>query len=157
MQGYLADIRAPTWPSSHTAMQWNVILRLPNTHRISYLSHIMNESWHTDMWSLFLKCFYPHLRTFFSLLWERERESERHWCERETSIGWLLLCATTRDWTCNLGMCSDWQLNPWPFSLQEDAPTNWATPARAMISILKNNIRKPLVDLIFISRPQNDS
>ena len=48
---------------------------------------------------------------------ETDRERERHRCERETSVGCLLLCAPTLDWTQNLGMCPDWQLNPWPFGL----------------------------------------
>ena len=30
----------------------------------------------------------------------------------------------------------------WPFGLQEDAPTNWATPAEAKINILNKNAEK---------------
>ena len=40
------------------------------------------------------------------------------------------------DWTHNRGMFSDWELNLWPFSLEDDAPTNWATVARAVVSVL---------------------
>ena len=28
---------------------------------------------------------------------------------------WHLICALTRDQTHNLGMCSDWESNLWPF------------------------------------------
>ena len=65
---------------------------------------------------------------------ERGREGERG---RETSMAernmdWLpLIWTPTWDRTWNLGMCPDWELNPWPFGLRDDAPTNWATPARA--------------------------
>ena len=53
--------------------------------------------------------FYPHLRTFFSLILERKEGREggrgRNIEVRETLIGCLLICAMTRDQTCNLGMC----------------------------------------------------
>ena len=67
--------------------------------------------------------FYPHLRTFFSLLLERERErnimSEKHWL--------VVSC-----------MCLHWELNPqsryvpWPgiepttFGLWDGSPNSWA-------------------------------
>ena len=39
--------------------------------------------------------------------------------------------ALTGVWTCNLGMCHDWELNPRLFGLWDDAPTKWAIPPRA--------------------------
>ena len=39
----------------------------------------------------------------------------------------------TRDQTHNLAVCPDQELNPRPFGLQDDTPTNWATSARAII------------------------
>ena len=49
----------------------------------------------------------------------------------ERNIDWLLPThATTGDWTHNLGMCPDQESNPQHFGVQDDAPTNWATPAR---------------------------
>ena len=35
------------------------------------------------------------------------------------------------DWNLNLGICYDWESNLQPFGLWNDAPTNWATLARA--------------------------
>ena len=44
---------------------------------------------------------------------------------REIIINWLpLICALTWDQTCNPGMCPDQELNPQPFSLWDNAPTN---------------------------------
>ena len=31
----------------------------------------------------------------------------------------------------NLSMYPDWESNPQAFGVEDDAPTNWATPARA--------------------------
>ena len=54
--------------------------------------------------TLFLK---SSPKDFLSLLFERgegrEREGEKHQCERETLIGCLLMHSLTRDRTCNLG------------------------------------------------------
>ena len=58
---------------------------------------------------------------------ERGREEER---QRERNIHPLpLICAPTWGWTCNPGMCPDWESNPQPSGLWEDAPTNWTIPA----------------------------
>ena len=59
----------------------------------------------------------------------RERKGERgkkHWCERgiDSLPPW---CAPTRDGTCNLGMCPDWESNLQTFGAWDDAPVNWAT------------------------------
>ena len=45
-------------------------------------------------------------------------------CERETSIGCLLVFTPTEDQTCNLGICPDWESNPRPFGPWNNAPTN---------------------------------
>ena len=37
-----------------------------------------------------------------------------------------LVCALAGDQTCNLVMCPDWELDPRPFGVWEDAPTDWA-------------------------------
>ena len=86
---------------------------------------------------------YPQPKTFFSILFrergrvgEIERETERERCDRETSIGCLLICSLTGNRTLNLGICPDQELNPWPFSLRDKAPTNWATPARDLLLFL---------------------
>ena len=58
-------------------------------------------------------------KKFFFLMWERNSDQ-------------LPLALTlTGAWTRNLGMCPDWGSNPQPFGLQDNAPTNWATLARA--------------------------
>ena len=33
----------------------------------------------------------------------------------------------SRDQNCYLGMCPDWELNPSPFGVRDDTPTNWVT------------------------------
>ena len=40
------------------------------------------------------------------------------------------LHAPTEDQTYNLGMCPDQESNPHLFSLQDNAPTNWATQGK---------------------------
>ena len=79
--------------------------------------------------SLKKKKIYPHPRTCFHCFiggW-----GERGKKERETLIACLLLCTPIRDRTHKPGICPDKELNQRPFSLQDDAPTNWAAPARA--------------------------
>ena len=69
----------------------------------------------------------------FFYCFERDRNREREEREkrgRETSVDCLLIWAPTRDQIHNLGMCLDWESNPQLSSLQDDAPTNWATPVR---------------------------
>ena len=67
----------------------------------------------------------------FSLILEREegvgeggRETERE-RGRQRNIDWLPpVHALTGDQTCNLGLCADRKLNPQPFRVQDDPPTN---------------------------------
>ena len=81
--------------------------------------------------------FNPHPRTSFHCYLERrgwgkgERGRRRQQWERKTLTcrcldslvkDWLV----TGDWTCNLGMCPHWELNPQPFHLWDDNPTNWS-------------------------------
>ena len=55
----------------------------------------------------------------------RGRGGERKKEMRERNIDWLPHVYTlTRDGTCKLGMCPDWELNPQPFGVWDDAPTN---------------------------------
>ena len=41
-------------------------------------------------------------------------------------------CSPTRDWTHNLGMCSEQESSQQSFHLQDDVPPNWSTLARAV-------------------------
>ena len=61
------------------------------------------------------------------------REREIHLCETEMLIGCLLIHSLTGDQIQILGMCPDWESNLWPSGLQDHAPTNWATLARAIV------------------------
>ena len=97
----------------------------------------------------------------FSLFWgfffesERERQTDRqierkketHQCERETSTGCFLTHPPTGNWTATWGMCPDQESNLWPFALQNDEPTNWATLARALNMYLNDtsplSVRNP--------------
>ena len=51
----------------------------------------------------------------------REEKGGRKRNRHERNIDWLpLICALTGDWTCNPGMCADWESNLRPFTLQDD-------------------------------------
>ena len=64
----------------------------------------------------------------YLLIWERERERRG----RERNINWLPpKCTQTWDRTRNPGVCPDWESNPHPVGVQDGAPANWATQARA--------------------------
>ena len=60
----------------------------------------------------------------------RETQRERHWCDRETSVGCLIVHYPTGDITCNLDICPDLESNLWPFGLWDNAPTHWARLAK---------------------------
>ena len=77
--------------------------------------------------------FYLHPRTCLLILEKgegREGGREKHHCERETLP---LTRALTRDQTHNPDMCPDQESNQRTFSLRDNAPANWTTPARAPI------------------------
>ena len=60
------------------------------------------------------------------------------WEVGERNINWLPPIRTpTGDQTCNLSMCLDQESNPQPFSLWDDAPTNWTTPPRPNVPPFK--------------------
>ena len=70
---------------------------------------------------------YPHLRTC-SLSSERGKGREK-----ERNINRLPLARTPfKDQTRNPGMFPDQASNRQTFGLQDNAPTNWATPAMAL-------------------------
>ena len=78
------------------------------------------------------------LESFFNILFllflERgEGRGEQHRCERETLIDCLSYIPPTRDRTHNAGMCPDQEVNQWPSTLWDDAPTNTATLVRARL------------------------
>ena len=84
----------------------------------------------------FLKRFYLFVCLFIYLFWRGrkhgEREGEKHWCARETSIG-CLLHAPRVDLALNLGMYPDWELNRWHFASQ--AGSQSAEPHQPELSI----------------------
>ena len=59
---------------------------------------------------------------------EEDRVGEKHWCEKHWSHP--PVCALTRNWTCNLGMCPDQGLNSRPSGLWNDTQTHWVTQDR---------------------------
>ena len=73
---------------------------------------------------------------------EREREREISMWER--NIHWLLpMHTSTGDWTPNLGMCLDWELNLPPFGVWENTLTNWVTGAGTKKRLyLKSKVNK---------------
>ena len=61
---------------------------------------------------------------------EGENESKgegQGWGGEKNIDGLPPVQALTRDGTCNLGMCPDWALSPWPSDAQDHAPTSRAT------------------------------
>ena len=52
---------------------------------------------------------------------EEEREGEKHWHKRETSVGCLSHTPGLGTNPHNPGMLPDWELNEWPFALQNNA------------------------------------
>ena len=81
----------------------------------------------------FSSVFYSHPRTFFSLLLEREKKGKR-----EASIGsipFALGLEITHSQTGDVSL-PDWESNPATFQLQNNAPANCSTPARAAFSFL---------------------
>lgn len=77
--------------------------------------------------------------------------------ERETSM-WekSIGCLRYRPWTCNLGLCPDLELHPWPFDVRDNAPTNWATrPGISSLSFWKQCQRQdmPYISLEWTSWP----
>ena len=81
--------------------------------------------------AVFLTYFFnPHRRYVLLTLEKEKGEVER---ERETlmwdrNIDWLpSICTPNRDWTHNLGMCSDRGPNLQTFGVWDDTPTNLVT------------------------------
>ena len=68
---------------------------------------------------------------------EREREREKHQCERETSIGWLPIRALTgiEPTTCVCALTGNQTHHHLVYGIPIGAPTHWATPARAVFLI----------------------
>ena len=78
----------------------------------------------------------------YLLILEREegRDRNREILMWERNINWLpLLHTLTGDGICNLDMFPNQESNPWPFGVQDDTSTNWATPARAIIMLISWN------------------
>ena len=73
---------------------------------------------------------------FFHCFWtERERRGKKHRCKTEALIG-CLQCSPRPGIACTeLGN------DPATFQLPDDAPTNWATPARTHLIFYKRAIR----------------
>ena len=70
-----------------------------------------------NQWQSIKFCYFIFLKILFILFLDRGERREK---ERERNINvWLLLeCHPTRDLACNPGMCSDWEVNWWPFGSQ---------------------------------------
>ena len=77
------------------------------------------------------------LRFYLFIFRERGKEG-RETSMWERNIYWLpLVHSTTGDWTCNLGMCPDQELNLWPFTLQDNAQPMIHTGQGKHILLLK--------------------
>ena len=56
----------------------------------------------------------------------------------------LISCLPCMPWTCNFGRYPDRESNQQPFSVQDDSPTNWATPARATYINIRQTLNQYL-------------
>ena len=65
---------------------------------------------------------------------KREKERESNINMQDTSDSVASCPPPTGDLACNPGMCPDWESNPQPFGAPDNAPTKWATPARAFLT-----------------------
>ena len=74
--------------------------------------------------AFYLSFIFKHfLKTFIDFR-ETGREKEREILMWDRNIDWLLPIHTpTGNWTCNLSMCPDWELNSHPFGVRDDTPT----------------------------------
>ena len=79
----------------------------------------------------------PHLSTFFPLLLEKEEGGGR---ERETLIGYLLVCTLTRDQTRNLGKCPDGELTPQLLGVRDDTATEPLGPGHCQLSATSSHL-----------------
>ena len=66
----------------------------------------------------------------------REREKKKNIDVREKHLLVSSCVHPNCDETCSPGMCLNWELNLRPFSLWDDATTNWATLTRARLKLL---------------------
>ena len=63
-----------------------------------------------------------------------ERDKERKALMGEKNTDWLPpVHAWAWEQTVNLGICPDWESNPQPFSVRDNAPTNRATWSGQMV------------------------
>ena len=98
-----------TWNKRHQ-MRWMLSRWLDGSVEKSkgYFSLISNFQ---------LSWFFSVLKMLFNFFIERGRERER-WGEISISC---LSFMPRRRWTCNPGMCPDWESNQRPFALQDNA------------------------------------
>ena len=70
--------------------------------------------------------------------------------ERERNIVWLPPIADpTGDRTHNPGTCPDQESNPQPSAARDDAPSNWATLARALLGNFNWEVRVRVFVVVF--------
>ena len=102
--------------------------------------------------------FFPITHGHLFLLLFRERGKEKREIDGNIDVKekhQLIASGTCPDvggggnWTHNLGMCADQGWNPQPFCLRDDAPTNWATPARVTPVFLWSSVYMKL-NLLFL-------
>ena len=84
-------------PGNYCQFGSNKLIKILTVLDVSFIDTFINPNF-----IYFHFYFYPHPRTFFFIAFR----------ERETLISCLLIWALTRDKTCNLGICPDWELNP---------------------------------------------
>ena len=86
------------------------------------------------VYNVFLKLFKRFYLFVFREGEGREKELEKHWCVRDTSIGRL-----SQDPNRNPGMCPHWELNQRPFDSQ--AGTQLSEPLQARVNVFNIQIK----------------
>ena len=118
---------------------------------ISDIPHNVLKSWHCHCISYLLPYIKPPQNSGLNysspkihlLILEREGEKEKETLmgernidvrEKHQSVAFVHVLNGNQ--THNLGMCPDWESNPWPLETQDNTPINWTTWARVWFIIL---------------------
>ena len=129
-----------------TSLNTFLYMAFRTPYSLSFLTFFFFYS-HLIFWLyLFFLSFFFSLKSSLRiclLILEGWKEGGRGEKDRERNMDSLLpVHALTRNWTHNLGMCPDQELNLQPFGVQDNAPTNSATwPGQLLVFLMLKGLR----------------
>ena len=106
-------------------LSWHQFFRRNLLVLQSACSPLEQHEWVFPRTHAYISLFFLILTWGYIYCFERQRDRERTMMWK-TLISCLLYLPWTGDQTCKLGMCPDWEPNPWPFGVWDHAPTKWA-------------------------------